>query len=448
MAKFKLFDIKGDLFATTSCFFAQGVIKLGSSVILTRILRPEDYGVITILLSILFVVEMIADIGVNIFIIRDKNGEDPRFLNNAWTLRLSRAALNSVILFVCAPVISSVLYHAPALTGPLRVISIWFIIAGLESMAFPLAIRRKQSRIIMYTELAATILANTFAVIYCHYSRDYWGILYSVLLHRLIMTVISYQLYRDLRPKLQFDWSITREIFKFTKFAMPSSMLTLGLSQFDKMVFLRLFDLQLLGVYGLANNIAAPIESLISKISQMVLYPRCAHNFRTNQETYSIKYYVENTKLFFTILIMPAAIGGASHLLVAVLYPARYALAGSILQAFMVRAALLSLASPAEDLLIAAGEYQVILIGNVFRALWLFAGSLAGYYFFGLLGFAYGAALSGLPPLIYYLWLQRKKGMLMAKYEIYKVAFICVVATSAYIVSGILMSLWPQIHRI
>jgi O-antigen/teichoic acid export membrane protein len=225
-------------------------------------------------------------------------------------------------------------------------------------------------------------------------------------------------------------------------------MLTLGLSQFDKMVFLRLFDLPLLGVYGLANNIATPIEALISKISQMVLYPRCAHNFRNNQETYSTKYYGENTKLFVTILIMPAAIGGAAHFLVALLYPARYAVAGSILQAFMLRAALLSLASPAEDFLIAAGEFHVILVGNVFRALWLLIASFAGYYLFGLLGFAYGAALSGLPPLIYYLWLQRRKGMLAPRYELYKIAFICVTATSAYIVSGMLMSVWPHLHKL
>jgi hypothetical protein len=109
----------------------------------------------------------------------------------------------------------------------------------------------------------------------------------------------------------------------------------------------------------------------------------------------------------------------------------------------MVRAALLSLASPAEDLLIATGEYQVILHGNVFRALWMFGGSMAGYYLHGFMGFVYGAALSGLPPLIYYLWLQRKKGMLIVRYELYKVAFILSIALSAYLTSALITTLWP-----
>ena len=48
--------------------------------------------------------------------------------------------------------------------------------------------------------------------------------------------------------------------------------------------------------------------------------------------------------------------------------------------------------------MIASGETQVILIGNVFRALSMFAASIAGYYLYGFIGFTYGAALSGLPP--------------------------------------------------
>jgi O-antigen/teichoic acid export membrane protein len=308
-------------------------------------------------------------------------------------------------------------------------------------MAFPLSIRRKQSRIFVYSALGATFLSTVFTVIYCHYSRDYWGMVYGTLLNRIIRTALSYQFYKDLRPRLQFDRATAREIFRFARFTMPSTLITLALSQFDKMVFLRLFDLNLLGVYGLAGNIATPIESLISRISQLVLYPRVAHDFRTDQSTFLVKYYTENVRLFVSILIIPALIGGSAHFLITVLYPSRYAQAGSVLLAFMLRAALLSLASPSEDLLIATGEYQVILVGNVYRAVWLFAASLGGFYFFGFLGFIYGIALSGLPPLIYYLWLQRSKGLLIVKYEILKPLFICGVAVLAYFISSLLLLL-------
>jgi Pyruvate/2-oxoacid:ferredoxin oxidoreductase gamma subunit len=69
--------------------------------------------------------------------------------------------------------------------------------------------------------------------------------------------------------------------------------------------------------------------------------------------------------------------------------------------------------------------------------------SLAGYYLFGFMGFVYGVALSGLAPLIYYLRLQSKKRILIPKYELYKVAFLCGVALTVYLGSSLLMSLWP-----
>jgi hypothetical protein len=92
----KFVNLKGDLFATAASFGAQAVIKLGSSLILTRILRPEAYGIITILMSVTFVIELIGDINVTLFIIRDKNSEEPRYLNTAWTLQLARAVLDLV----------------------------------------------------------------------------------------------------------------------------------------------------------------------------------------------------------------------------------------------------------------------------------------------------------------------------------------------------------------
>jgi lipopolysaccharide exporter len=413
----KVINLRGDLFATTFTFGLQAVIRLVSSLILTRVLVPEAYGTITMLLSIIYIIGNIVDTNVTLFIVRDKNGEQPHYLNTAWTIRLIRSVLSCVVLFVCAPLIATKIYDLPNLTLPLRVSSLWFLMDGFETMTFPLAIRRKQARLQMYSELACSVLSTTFSIVYCYRYHTFWGIAFAILLNRLFMTVLSYQFYRELRPRLSIDRAAALEILQYSKFTVPSSLLTLSLGQFDKVIFLRLFDLRLLGLYGLAGNIATSIEALITKISQAVLYPRCAHNFRENPDTFTQRYYTENTKLFVGILAMPAAIAGAAHLIITVLYDSRYSEVGSVLQALAIRAVLLSLASPAEDLLISAGQFHVILVGNILRAVWIVLGSLVGYHFLGFLGFIYGLSLSGLPPLVYYWWLQRSKGMLIAKYE-------------------------------
>jgi O-antigen/teichoic acid export membrane protein len=439
----RLINLRGDLFATSLTFGLQAVIRLISSLILTRVLLPEAYGIITILLSILFVIGNILDTNVSLFIIRDKNAEQPRYLNTAWTMRLGRSLLSATVLFFLAPLIANKGYNLPDLTLPLRVFSLWFLIDGLESMGFALAIRRKQARLQMYSELAASVVSTTFSIAYCYKYHTFWGIAFGLLINRLILTVLSHQLYRELRPRLFIDLAAAREILVYSKFTIPSSLLTLGLNQFDKVVFLRLFNLRLLGIYGLAGNIAGSIEALVSRISQAVLYPRCAHNFRDNPGTAVRLYYTENIRLYIGILAMPAAIAGAAHLVITLLYDSRYSEAGSVLQALAIRAVLLSFASPAEDLLISAGEFHVILVGNVLRASTIVVGSLVGYELYGFLGFIYGLSLSGLPPLGYYLWLQHKKGMLIIKYELYKVAFVMVIGAASYVASDVFLSLFP-----
>ncbi len=446
MAIFKPIDFRGDLFATTFSFSAQALIRLFSSIVLTRILRPESYGVITLLLSIVFVVELLADINVSLFIVREQEADQARFINTAWTMRLGRAVLNTLVVFLGAPIIADTFYKAPELVLPLRVFAVSFLIGGFESMAFALAMRRKRTRILMYSELFATCVSTTFSIVYCLFSRDYWGLIYGILLNRLVITIVSYRFYPELRPRLQFQPDAARSILKFTKYTMPSSLLTIAMTQFDKVVFLRLFDMRLLGIYGLAGNIAGPIESLISRISNQVLYPRCAHNFREDPGSARWKYYQENVRLFVSILIMPAVIGGGARLVISLLYDPRYAQAAAVLQAFMVRSMLLSLATPAEDLMIASGASQVILVGNVYRAAWMFTVSLLGYWLFGFMGFAYGAALSPLVPLGYYWWLQRKSGLLIAKFELWKVAFAAGMTVVSYTICSLILRLWPALR--
>jgi lipopolysaccharide exporter len=444
MALLKTINFRGDLFATTFVFAMQGLIRLASSLILTRVLLPEAYGTITILVSILFVIGNIVDTNVNLFIVRDKNAEQPRYLNTAWTIRFIRSVLSAAVLFLGAPLIATKIYDLPGLVVPLRVFSLWFLIDGFESMGFSLAIRRKQARLQMYSDLAATAVSTAFSIIYCYHDRTFWGMAYGMLLNRLIMTVLSRRLYREHTPRLGIDPAAAREILGYSKFTIPSSLLILGLNQFDKVVFLRLFDLRLLGIYGLAGNIAGSLEVLISRISQAVLYPRCAHDFREDPDTAPRRYYTQNTRLFAGILGMPAAVVGAAHLIITLLYDTRYSQAGAVLQALAIRALLLAFASPAEEFLVSAGQLHVILVGNILRAGWIILGSLAGYYFWGFMGFIYGLALSGLPPLAYYLWLQKSKGMLTMRYELYKAAFALGVAIVSYFTSVAFLSVFGE----
>jgi O-antigen/teichoic acid export membrane protein len=439
--KFRLFDVKGDLFALGATWIGNALLRIGSSLILTRVLTPSAYGTMGVLVSIVLILVMLSDTGFAVCIVRSEHGDEPRYLNTAWTMHILRAVVNAALMYFGAPLLAR-LYHSPVLTAPLKLLALWFLIDGLESPAFPVALRRKRSRVTIYAEFTGAVISTVFTIIYCYFHRNFWGMVYGYLFYRLIVVALSHSIKLDFPLRPIIDWAAAKEMFEYTRFVMPSSTLTLFLNQFDKAVFLRLFDLNTLGIYSLAGGIAGQVDTVINRAATAVLYPRCAHNFRTERKTFALKYYLENLKLYVATLGIPAALGGGAHFVISLLYDPRYIRAAEVLQAFMMRSLLTALASPAENMLVATGESRIILTGNLYRAISIVAGSLLGYRLFGFMGFTYGVALAGLPTLVYYLWLQKKKEYLMPRYELYKIVFVCAVATAAYLTSTMLASLW------
>jgi O-antigen/teichoic acid export membrane protein len=316
------------------------------------------------------------------------------------------------------------LYETPALTEALRIFSAWFVIHAAESMSFTLAIRRQNARIVSYCELVTTVASSVFVIAYSFFHRDWHGMIYGMLVNRALMAGASYLFYRSERAGLQFDRSALKASMGFAKYTLPSSLLTLLISQFDKFIFLRLFDIHLLGLYGLAGNIAGPIDGLIVRISRSVLFPRCATNHRRDPTTVGLRYYRDNVKLIMFTLFLPAALAGAATPLVHVLFDHRYAYASVILAAFAMRGMIAALTHPAENLLVATGTPRPIVFANMLRVAWLVPGSLLGYHFGGFEGFLYVAALHSLPVVVLYFWLQYRRGLLIVRYEAAKVCYM------------------------
>ncbi len=73
-------------------------VRLATSVVLTRLLAPELFGIMVIFNSLKAGIELLTDVGIGQSIIYNRNAEDPDFYNTAWTL----AAIRGVILWVLA----------------------------------------------------------------------------------------------------------------------------------------------------------------------------------------------------------------------------------------------------------------------------------------------------------------------------------------------------------
>jgi lipopolysaccharide exporter len=429
------FRFTNEVFAATFVFSASTVIRMMSSIVLTRLLYPEAYGVVTIISAVAFTIEMLADLGVVGALVRHKDGDKPHFVNALWTIRFFRGCISFAVMFFAAPWIAQ-LYELPLLESALRVYAFSFLGSGLESMSFVVMVRHGRARISAYCELVASVLTASFTIAYAYHSRDHFALIYGLLIQRAAMTFASYWFEPAYRPRFVFDREAARALFEFSKYVVPSSMISLVLAQYERIVFLKLFDLQRLGIYGIAANIAGSVEMLTTRLARNVLYPRCARYFREAPETACIQYYTQNTRLFVLLLVLPALLCGAAQFVIDLLYDPRYAPAGLVLQALAVRGMLSSWTSMKENLLEASGHIRMVLISNVLRICWLVPVSLLGYYFWGFEGFLWGLVFDQFPGLIYNLYLQAKAKLLIVRHEVLQLLLIL----GTFIVSAAMFS--------
>lgn len=435
-------NFKSELFSSTFSYGAISVIRLGSSLILTRLLTPEAYGIFAIIFSLMTMIELLSDVGSRGLLIRHPRGHEPRFVHSLWTMRLIRSVLNFCVMFFGAPIIA-VIYNAPILTGALRMLSLVFLLSGLESMSFILAIRDRKSRISNYAELVSIAVMTGVSISLAYVLKNHFAVIAGVLVQRALLTFASYFFYRNIGVGIAFDREAVADQFRFARFVLPSSVLYMIVSQYDKVVLLRLFDLSLLGVYGLASNLSSPLSGVIVHNAQTILYARCADYFRTDRTSACSRYYGENRRLLLLGVTLPAALAGLSRSIVAILYDRRYAAAGFILMVLGLGSVISAFQNASENLLVASGRTHTVLVANVIRVCTLIPVTLLGYFLFGFTGFVWFTLLATVPVLAYYYRQQRSLGLVSWNDELRLLLIALAVFLICLTASHILMKLVP-----
>src|SRR4051812_18273874 len=69
------------------------VIRLGSNLLMTRLLAPEMFGIMAVANMVNMIFGMLADIGLRQHIVQSHRGDDPEFLDTAWTIQFARGVL-------------------------------------------------------------------------------------------------------------------------------------------------------------------------------------------------------------------------------------------------------------------------------------------------------------------------------------------------------------------
>lgn len=387
------------------------LLRIAGNLVLTRLLAPEAFGAVGVITAVSYFLVMLTDLGFNGFVIRHRDGDKPHFLNVVWTVRLARNAILCILMFVFAGPLAAA-FGKGELKDAIAICSLIILIDGLRSMSFVLAERQRRVAYMSAIDLAAFVIQTATAILAASMLGTYWAIVISMFAGAIANLVFSYALFAHSGQRPAFDRRILRDLWDFAKFVMPSSAITLVISQADRVVVGRRLDLSEFGLYMIGVNLAGAARGLINSWAVRIIYPQFAELGRTAPETAAESYYPNRRKLALPLAAPLGAMAGGGELLARILFPPEYLGAGVYISLLALGPLLAFVTLPAEMAMVALGRTRGTLEANIVRLAWVALAAPLGLSQAGLLGLVAAFALMDLPVALFWFWRFRQAKML------------------------------------
>ena len=400
------------------------VVRTGSSMILTRLLRPYDFGIVGIITSVFYMVTMVTDLGFQAFLVRHQRTEDRHFRNVIWTIHAKRGFALFAAVAVTSPFIAW-LFGKPVVALPLAVASATFFINGLASLSLMTALRRDKARELSLLDFGLQILQTIAGVLLALWWRNAWAIIAVMLFQSIVRCAASYGLFRDSAQRPARDSAISREFFTFSRVILMSSALSLVMGQTDKVILARLFTLDQFGLYAIAVTIASAPVAFAESYVHRVLFPIYAQTWRQAPAEIAHVYYGAKRRAAGLYAFCCGGLIGSASLLIALLYDPRYLSASTFLSLLMIASSLRLSTIAASEVLTAIGDMKRMLRMNVVRVLWLGASIPVGFILFGALGVVGAVGLIEVPAMLYSWLLLRRLHVLNLREEVFLLVRTC-----------------------
>ncbi|MEG4065993.1 oligosaccharide flippase family protein [Microcoleus sp. Pol11C2] len=405
MSSGKKLAIKGAAWTIVSYGSSQ-IIRFGSNLILTRLLLPELFGLVGLAYVFIIGINLFSDIGLGPSIIQNKRGEDPLFLNTAWTMQVIRSFFVWISLIIITQPVAS-FYGEPRLLWLIPLIGINSLIGGFKSTATASLERQMAVKEVVIFELGQQIFSTIVMIVWAWFDPSIWAIVAGGFTGALIEVVWSHFLIPGKSNRFAWDKEAAKEIFSYGKWIFLSTALFFLCSQADRLILGKIFTLTMLGIYGIAFTLGDMPRQIIIAISSRVIFPSISMLAELPREELRAK-ILKNRKL----ILIPLAVGLAIFVsfgdqLILILYPKEYVAASWMMPILALGIWHTTLHNMMGSCLLAVGKSQYQAMGNLLTFVNLCISIPLAYHLKGNLGAVIAIALGDLPTyavISYGLW--------------------------------------------
>ena len=385
------------------------ILRFGGNLILTRLLVPEFFGLMALANTLRIGIELFSDIGIGQSIICNKRGDEPVFLNTAWTLQVIRGlTIWLFCLLISWPV--SRFYHEDRLLWLIPMIGITSVLDGLSSTAINTFERRIEVRKSITFELIVQILSLFILIALAWSSPTVLSLAIGIVLGAILRTVGSFWLIPGYVHRFGWNLDVVKEIISFGKWMFAASALMFLADQADRLILAKLLSFQLLGIYTVAYTLANVPREIIKNLSSRVIFPAISNKLDLPRASLRAKILHQRRGMLIGFAILVAVLVTVGDLVIGQLYDSRYAQATWMMPILCCGIWFSLLFYTISPTLLAIGKASYSAQSNLARFIMISFGLPTAFYSFGTVGAIVLIALSDLPLYIvnsYGLWREK-----------------------------------------
>ena len=240
------------------------------SIVLARILSPEDYGTIALVTVFTAILQVFVDSGLGTALIQKKDADDLDF-SSVFYFNFIVCLVLYAVMFLAATYIA-LFYEDSTLTSVIRVLSLTIVISGVKGIQQAYVSRNMLFKRFFFSTIGGTIFSAFLGIGMACAGFGVWALVAQQISNTAIDTLILWITVKW-RPKKVFSWQRLKYLLSFGWKLLVSALLDTGYNNLRNLIIGKLYSPTDLAFYNQGDKFPKVIVTNINASIDSVLLP-------------------------------------------------------------------------------------------------------------------------------------------------------------------------------
>lgn len=246
------------------------LVSLLVSIILARLLTPDDYGTVTLVTVFITIANVFVSCGLGNALIQKKDADNLDF-SSVFYINIAVSVLLYAVLFFAAPYIAE-FYGMPILNPVLRVLGIRIPVAAVNSVQHAYVSRNMLFKKFFWSTLFGTVLSGIVGIIMAYKGFGVWALVAQYMTNTCIDTVVLWFTVKW-RPVLSCSAERAKPLVKYGWKLLVSALLDTGYTQIRSLLIGKIYTSEDLAFYNQGEKYPHVLSVNINSSIGGVLFP-------------------------------------------------------------------------------------------------------------------------------------------------------------------------------